>query len=85
MQINVVERAQQIQVQEQEIVRRERELNSQVKKPADAEKFKLERLAEANRVKVVMEAEAEAKTIQVSQGHNGGQDYTGANPGTRSC
>lgn len=49
MQIRVVERAQQIQVQEQEIVRRERELDATVRKPAEAEKYKLEKLAEANR------------------------------------
>lgn len=49
MQIRVVERTQQIQVQEQEIVRRERELDSTVRKPADAEKYKLEKLAIANK------------------------------------
>ena len=49
MQIRVVERTQQIQVQDQEIVRRERELDATVRKPAEAEKFKLERLAEANK------------------------------------
>ena len=49
MQIRVVERSQQIQVQEQEIIRRERELDATVRKPAEAEKFKLEKLAEANR------------------------------------
>ena len=50
MQIKVVERSQQIQIQEQEITRRERELEAQVKKPADAEKYKLEKLSEANRL-----------------------------------
>jgi flotillin len=49
MQIKVIERAQQISVQDQEIVRRERELEAQVQKPADAEKYRLEKLAEANR------------------------------------
>ena len=49
MQIKVVERSQQIQVQEQEIVRRERELDAIVRKPAEAEKYKLEKLAEANK------------------------------------
>ena len=49
MQITVVERAQKIQIQEQEIVRRERELDSKVRKPAEAEKFRLEKLAEANK------------------------------------
>ena len=49
MQVTVIERSQQIQVQDQEITRRERELDAQVKKPAEAEKFRLEKLAEANR------------------------------------
>lgn len=49
MQVTVIERAQQIQVQEQEIVRKERELDAQVRKPAEAEKFRLEKLAEAQR------------------------------------
>ena len=49
MQITVVERAQKIQIQEQEIVRRERELDSKVRKPAEAEKYRLEKIAEANK------------------------------------
>lgn len=49
MQIKVIERTQQIELQEQEIVRRERELEATVRKPADAEKYRLEKLAEANR------------------------------------
>jgi len=49
MQIRVIERAQKIQIQEQEIVRRERELEAMIKKPAEAEKYRLEKLAEANR------------------------------------
>ncbi len=49
MQIKVVERAQQIQVQEQEIIRRERELDATIRKPAEAEKYKLEKLAAANK------------------------------------
>ncbi|KAI8779052.1 flotillin-1-like isoform X1 [Biomphalaria glabrata] len=65
MQVTVIERAQQIQVQEQEITRRERELDAQVKKPAEAEKFRLEKLAEANRMRIVMEAEAEAEAIRM--------------------
>ena len=50
MQIKVVERAQQIQVQEQEIVRKARELEATVKKPADADRYKLEKMAEANKL-----------------------------------
>ena len=40
MQIQVVERAQQILVQEQEILRKEKELDAKVRRPAEAEKFK---------------------------------------------
>jgi flotillin len=65
MQIRVIERAQQISVQEQEIVRRERELESQVQKPADAEKYRLEKLAEANRNRMVLEAQAHAEAVQM--------------------
>ena len=49
MQIAVVERAQRIQIQEQEIVVRERELDSKIRKPAEAEKYRLEKIAEANK------------------------------------
>jgi len=65
MQIKVVERAQQINLQNQEIVRRERELDATVRKPAEAEKYKLEKLAQAYMQKVVLEAEAEAEAIKV--------------------
>merc|ERR1712079_352701 len=63
MQIKVVERTQEILVQEQEIMRRESELDSTVRRPAEAEKYKLEKLAEAHRNKLIMEAEAEAEAV----------------------
>lgn len=49
MQVKVVERSQQIMLQEQEITRKEMELEAKVKKPAEAERYRLERLAEAER------------------------------------
>lgn len=49
MQVKVIERTQDIQVQEQEIMRKERELEATVRRPAEAEKYRLEKLAEANR------------------------------------
>lgn len=49
MQILVVERSQQIMLQEQEISRREKELEAKVKKPAEAERYRLEKLADAQR------------------------------------
>lgn len=49
MQVQVVERTQQIMLQEQEIIRKEKELEAKIKKPAEAEKYKLEKIAEAQR------------------------------------
>lgn len=49
MQVQVVERTQQITLQEQEIIRKEKELEAKIKKPAEAEKYKLEKLAAAER------------------------------------
>lgn len=40
MQVKVVERSQEIAVQEQEMTRRERELDSTVRRPAGAEKYR---------------------------------------------
>ncbi|XP_021695725.1 flotillin-1 isoform X1 [Aedes aegypti] len=65
MQIKVIERTQEIAVQEQEMARRERELEATIRRPAEAEKYKLEKLAEANRNRVILEAEAEAEAIKV--------------------
>ncbi|KAH8407637.1 hypothetical protein KR222_008918 [Zaprionus bogoriensis] len=65
MQVKVIERTQEIAVQEQEIMRREKELDATVRCPAEAEKFRLEKLAEANKQRVVMEAEAEAESIKI--------------------
>ena len=50
-----------ISIQEQEIMRREKELDSKVKKPPEAEKYRLEKIADAERQKVVLEAVAEAE------------------------
>ena len=43
--------------------RKEKELESRVRKPAEAEKYRLERIAEAEKQKVVLEAEAEAEQM----------------------
>merc|ERR1711872_902412 len=63
MQVKVVERQQNIAIQEQEIQRREKELDSKVRKPAEAHKFQLEKIAEAERMRIVLEAEAEAEAV----------------------
>ena len=46
---SVVERKKQIEIENQEIVRREKELEASVKLPAEAARFKVETLAEGER------------------------------------
>jgi len=62
-QVKVIERTQAIELEEQEIQRKEKELDSKIRKPAEAEKFKLETIAEAQKQKCILEAEAEAEAI----------------------
>ncbi len=64
VEIDVVERAKQIELQEQEIQRRERELEATVRKPAEAEKYRLETIAEGNRNAVVAQATADAESTR---------------------
>merc|ERR1712180_553994 len=54
MQVKVVERIQNISIQEQEILRKEKELDSKVKKPAEAEKYRLEKIADAEKQRIVL-------------------------------
>lgn len=61
--VAVVERKQQIEIAEQEILRKEKELDSRIKKPAEAEKYRAEKIAEAQRQRVILEAEAEAEAL----------------------
>ena len=56
-----MERTKQIEIQEQEIARKEKALDAQVKKPAEAEKYRLEKIAEAERKQAILKAEAEAE------------------------
>ena len=55
------EKQQQALVEEQEILRRERELEATVRKPADAEKYRVEQVAQAERMKLELEAAGRAK------------------------
>lgn len=51
-----------------EISRQEKVLEANVWLPADATKYKMEKLAEANYQKVVLEAEAAAESVKVRWG-----------------
>jgi flotillin len=53
-----------ISVQEQEIVRREKELDATIRRQADAKRYEMETLAEANRKRI--EAEAEAERVRLA-------------------
>jgi flotillin len=61
VQISVVEKEQQITVQEREILRREKELEATVKRQADAERYKIQTEAEATRFRYEAEARGQAE------------------------
>jgi flotillin len=61
MQIHVVEKEQQIVVQDREIQRRERELEATVKRQADAERYRIETEAAATRQRAEQVARGEAE------------------------
>lgn len=54
-----------IQVQEQEIQRREKELDATIRRAAEAQRFEIETLADANRKRVEMEADAERSRLSM--------------------
>ena len=56
VQISVVEKRKQIEVQEQEVARRERELEATVRKPAEAEQYRIRTLADAKKYQTETEA-----------------------------
>jgi flotillin len=60
VQVAVVEKRKQIEVQEQEVMRRERELDATVRKPAEAEQFRIRTLAEAKKFQLEVEAEGQS-------------------------
>lgn len=65
VQIEIIEKQKRIEVQEQEANRMEQELQATVRKPAEAEQYKIETLANAN--KFQMEAEAAGKATAIRQ------------------
>jgi flotillin len=64
VQIEVVEKRKQIEVQEQEALRRERELEATVRKPAEARQFEIQTLADASRFEIEARATGEAEAIR---------------------
>merc|ERR1712142_284651 len=65
IQIQVVERRKQIEIEDQEIKRKEKELMATIRLPAEAEAYKVQTLAEGMRTKTVESARAEGEKIRL--------------------
>src|SRR5208282_3259849 len=55
VQVSIIEKQKQIELQQQEILRKQRELEATVQKPADAERYKVETLANARKFQLETE------------------------------
>src|SRR5436309_930683 len=64
VQVNIVEKQKQIELQQQEIMRKQRELEANVQKPADAERYKVETLATATKFQLETEAAGAASAAK---------------------
>uniref|UniRef100_A0A8C9W135 Flotillin n=1 Tax=Scleropages formosus TaxID=113540 RepID=A0A8C9W135_SCLFO len=64
IEIEVVQRKKQIIIEEKEIDRMDKELIATVKRPAEAEAYKMQQLAEGQKIKKVLTAQAEAEKIR---------------------
>ncbi|WP_313891969.1 flotillin family protein [Psychrobacillus sp.] len=64
MQIQIIERQKQIELEEKEILRREKQYDSEVKKKADADRYAIEQNAAASKSREMAEADAEKYRIE---------------------
>ncbi|NXO63949.1 FLOT2 protein, partial [Phainopepla nitens] len=64
IEIEVVERKKQIEVEQKEVLRMEKELMATVKQPAEAEAYRIQQIAEGEKVKQILLAQAEAEKIR---------------------
>ncbi len=64
MQVRIIERQKQIELEEKEIQRRERQYDSEVKKKADADRYAVEQSAAAQKAKEMAEADANKYRIE---------------------
>jgi len=65
IQVEVVERRKQIEIEDQEIKRKEKELIATVNLPAEAQNFKVKTLAEGERAKVLEKAHGDSDRIKL--------------------
>jgi len=66
VQVQIVEKQKQIELQQQEILRKQRELEAMVQKPADAERYKVETLANAKKFQLETEATGAASATKAT-------------------
>uniref|UniRef100_A0A0X3NL29 Flotillin-2 n=1 Tax=Schistocephalus solidus TaxID=70667 RepID=A0A0X3NL29_SCHSO len=64
LEIEVVGRKRAIEIEEQEIIRNERKLDSTIRLPAEAEAYRVQKIAEGERARKVLEAQAAADGIR---------------------
>ena len=66
VQVQIIEKQKQIELQQQEILRKQRELEAMVQKPADAERYKVETLANARKFQLETEAAGTASAAKAT-------------------
>src|SRR5277367_5227044 len=66
VQVTIVEKQKQIELQQQEILRKQRELEAMVQKPADAERYRVETLANARKFQLETEAAGAASATKAT-------------------
>jgi len=66
VQVSIIEKQKQIELQQQEILRKQRELEANVQKPADAERYKVETLASARKFQLETEAAGTASATKAT-------------------
>jgi len=66
VQVSIVEKQKQIELQQQEILRKQRELEAMVQKPADAERYRVETLANARKFQLETEAAGAASATKAT-------------------
>jgi flotillin len=66
VQVSIVEKQKQIELQQQEILRKQRELEADVQKPADAERYRVETLANAKKFQLETEAAGTASATKAT-------------------
>jgi flotillin len=66
VQVQIIEKQKQIELQQQEILRKQRELEAMVQKPADAERYKVETLATAKKFQLETEATGAASASKAT-------------------